>query len=134
MPIPLRSDFDAAQIRGLARRTKEAPQARRLVALAAIYDGGTRTQAAAIGGHAADRPGVGAKFQRPRARWSHRSADGEGGAGHPISFPARLDEIAREKGVAADRSASARRTRSRGGGLGGARAPRHPTISAPGTG
>ena len=50
MPIPLRSDFDAAQLRGVARRTKDAPQARRLVALAAIYEGATRMQAAAIGG------------------------------------------------------------------------------------
>ncbi len=50
MPIPLRSDFDAAQLRGIARRTKDAPQARRLLALAAIYEGATRTQAAAIGG------------------------------------------------------------------------------------
>ena len=50
MPIPLRSDFDAAQLRGVARRTKDAPQARRLLALAAIYEGATRTQAAAIGG------------------------------------------------------------------------------------
>ena len=50
MPIPLRSDFDASQLRGFARRTKDASQARRLLALAAIYDGATRTQAAAIGG------------------------------------------------------------------------------------
>src|SRR5687767_14753895 len=50
MPIPLRSDFDAAQLRGVARRTKDAPQARRLLTLAAIYEGATRTQAAAIGG------------------------------------------------------------------------------------
>jgi len=39
MPIPLRSDFDAAQLRGVARRTKDAPQARRLLTLAAIYEG-----------------------------------------------------------------------------------------------
>src|SRR5215212_9840086 len=45
-----RSDFDAAQLRGVARRTKDGPQARRLLALAAIYEGATRTQAAAIGG------------------------------------------------------------------------------------
>src|SRR5215210_1102608 len=50
MPIPLRSDFDAAQLRGVARTTKDAPQARRLLARAAIYEGATRTQAAAIGG------------------------------------------------------------------------------------
>jgi hypothetical protein len=29
MPIPLRSDFDAAQLRGVARRTKDAPRSRR---------------------------------------------------------------------------------------------------------
>lgn len=50
MPIPLRSDFDAAALRGLARRTKDAPQVRRLVALAAIYDGASRAEAAQIGG------------------------------------------------------------------------------------
>jgi hypothetical protein len=35
-PIPLRQDFDASQLRGLARRSKDGPQARRLLALAAI--------------------------------------------------------------------------------------------------
>jgi hypothetical protein len=47
---PLRQDFDASQLRGLARRSKDGPQARRLLALAAIYDGATRTEAAKIGG------------------------------------------------------------------------------------
>jgi transposase len=37
-------------LRGLAKKTKDAPQARRLLALAAIYDGATRTEAAKIGG------------------------------------------------------------------------------------
>ncbi|MBM1175552.1 helix-turn-helix domain-containing protein, partial [Microvirga arabica] len=50
MPIPLRSDFNASELRALARKTKDGPQARRLLALAAIYDGGTRTAAARIGG------------------------------------------------------------------------------------
>ena len=49
-PIPLRQDFDASQLRGLAKKTKDGPQARRLLALAAIYDGATRTEAAKIGG------------------------------------------------------------------------------------
>src|SRR6516165_3954808 len=44
-PIPLRRDFDASQLRGFARKTKDGPQARRLLALAAIYDGGTRFNA-----------------------------------------------------------------------------------------
>ena len=50
MPIPIRSDFDAPQLRVFARKTKDGPQARRLLALAAIYDGATRTEAARIGG------------------------------------------------------------------------------------
>jgi len=50
VPLPLRRDFDASRLRGLAKRTKDGPQARRLLALAAIYDGATRTEAAKIGG------------------------------------------------------------------------------------
>ncbi len=50
MPLPLRADFGASQLRSFARKTKDAPQARRLLALAAIYDGATRTEAAKIGG------------------------------------------------------------------------------------
>ena len=47
--ISLRLDFTAAELRGLARRSKDASQARRLLALGAIYDGGTRSEAALIG-------------------------------------------------------------------------------------
>ena len=50
MPVPLRDDFDAAALRRIARRTKDGPQARRLLALASIYDGASRTEAARIGG------------------------------------------------------------------------------------
>src|SRR5258708_13379015 len=50
MPIPLRADFDAQMVRSSARRSKDGPQARRVLALAAIYEGATRTQAARIGG------------------------------------------------------------------------------------
>jgi transposase len=47
--IALRSDFTGAELRRLAPRSKNAGQARRLLALAAIYDGGTRTEAARVG-------------------------------------------------------------------------------------
>ncbi len=50
MPIPLRVDFDARLTRAAAKRSKDAPQARRLLALAAIYDGAARSEAAKIGG------------------------------------------------------------------------------------
>jgi transposase len=50
VPIPLRRDFSAARLRGLAKKAKDGPQARRLLTLAAIYDGATRSEAAKIGG------------------------------------------------------------------------------------
>jgi hypothetical protein len=46
----MRKDFSAEALRAMARRTKDGPQARRLLALAAIYDGATRSEAAKIGG------------------------------------------------------------------------------------
>jgi transposase len=50
MPIALRTDFDADTCRLAARRSKDGPQARRLLALAAIYEGASRSEAARIGG------------------------------------------------------------------------------------
>lgn len=47
--VPLRADFDADALRRLARASREAGQSRRLLALAAIYEGGSRTDAARIG-------------------------------------------------------------------------------------
>jgi transposase len=49
-PLSLRTDFDAQKIRACARRSKDGPQARRLLALATIYDGAMRSEAARIGG------------------------------------------------------------------------------------
>ncbi len=48
-PVPLRDDFDAAALCRLARRSQDSNQSRRLLALAAIYDGGSRGDAAQIG-------------------------------------------------------------------------------------
>ena len=48
--VGLRDDFDGGALRTAARRSKDGPQARRLLALAEIYDGATRTEAAKIGG------------------------------------------------------------------------------------
>jgi transposase len=47
--VPLREDFTAADLRRLARGSRDAGQSRRLLALAQIYDGGSRTDAARIG-------------------------------------------------------------------------------------
>ena len=49
MPIALRPDFDAASVKRAARRSKDGAQTRRLLALAAIYEGSSRTEAARIG-------------------------------------------------------------------------------------
>jgi len=48
--VPLRTDFDAAELRRLARRCRDNRQIRRLLALAAVYDGMNRTEAARVGG------------------------------------------------------------------------------------
>ncbi len=50
MPVPLRSGFDAAGLCRIARKSKDGPQARRLLALATLYEGASRTEAARIGG------------------------------------------------------------------------------------
>jgi hypothetical protein len=47
--IALRSDYDAAQLRSLAKATRDAGQSWRLLALAEIYDGGSWTKAARVG-------------------------------------------------------------------------------------
>ncbi len=47
--ITLRFDCTASDLRRLARLSKDAPQARRLLALAAIYGGGKRTEVARLG-------------------------------------------------------------------------------------
>ena len=49
VPIRLRADFDAERLRGLAKWSQDGPQSRRLLTLAAIYDGATRSEAAKIG-------------------------------------------------------------------------------------
>jgi transposase len=68
--VELRSDFTAAELRGLARKSRDGNQARRLLALAAVYEGKSREEAARLGG-----------MDRQTLRdWVHRF-NGEGPAG-----------------------------------------------------
>ena len=86
--IRLREDFDAGGLRRLARLSKSANQARRLLALAQIYDGGSRTAAARIGG-------VGLQIVRDWVvRFNDRGPTGllDGKAPGPRS---RLDDVQR---------------------------------------
>ena len=48
--IELRDDYDAAGLRRLAKQSRNNRQTRRLLALAAVYDGMSRTAAAQVGG------------------------------------------------------------------------------------
>jgi transposase len=45
-----RADYTSGEVRRLARRAKDAAQARRLLAIAAVLDGASRSEAAKIGG------------------------------------------------------------------------------------
>ena len=49
-PVLLRTDYDGSSLRRLAKASEDANQTRRLLALAEIYDGGARSDAARIGG------------------------------------------------------------------------------------
>lgn len=78
--IALRDDYDAQKLRVLAKSKRDPRQVRRLLALAAVYDGMSRAEAAKVGG-----------MDRQTLRdWAHRfNAEGpEGlknrsGAGRP---------------------------------------------------
>ncbi len=48
--LPLRSALDSQTLRRLARRCEDCNQSRRLLPLAAVHDGMSRTAAARIGG------------------------------------------------------------------------------------
>jgi putative transposase len=88
-PLALRNDLDAIALRSLARRTRDADQGRRLLALAEIYDGGTRGKAARIGG-------VGLQTVRD---WVLRfNALGPDGLvdGKALGQPAKLDDVQRQ--------------------------------------
>lgn len=68
--IPLRTDYDASKARALARRSSNANQVRRLLAIAAVYEGMNRAGAAAVGGM--DRQSL--------CNWVHRfNAEGPAG-------------------------------------------------------
>ena len=48
--IAVRTDYTVGEVRGFARRAKDAAQARRLLAIAAVLEGASREDAARIGG------------------------------------------------------------------------------------
>ncbi len=90
--VQLRDDYDAAQLRALAKRSRDPRQIRRLLALAAVHDGMSRAEAAKVGG-----------MDRQTLRdWAHRlNAEGPEGlrdrprAGRPRRLTeAQMEELA----------------------------------------
>ena len=88
--IALRDDYDSIELRCLAKHSRDPRQVRRLLALAAVYDGMSRAEAAKVGG-----------MDRQTLRdWAHRFND-EGadvsclknrpGAGPPPALDRRAD-------------------------------------------
>ena len=49
-PIAARGSYSSAELLGLAKRSRDADQARRLLSIAAVVDGALRAAAAQIGG------------------------------------------------------------------------------------
>jgi transposase len=91
--VRLREDYDARRLRALAKASRDAKQTRRLLALAAIYDGAGRRAAAAIGG-------VGVQTVRDwvLAFNAHGPAgliDGKAPGQRPLLNPAQRDALRR---------------------------------------
>src|SRR5215213_8395261 len=83
--VRMRTDFSASALRRLAATTKTANQSRRLLSLAAVLDGMSRTEAARMGG-----------MDRQTLRdWVHRFGSDHAKAGNPRESITRAAGIAR---------------------------------------
>ena len=73
--IALRGDCDSGLLRELAKQSEDADQVRRLLALAVVYDGGSRSDGARAGGVVCRPFGTGFCGSTPPARrgwWTAR--------------------------------------------------------------
>jgi transposase len=87
LTVPLRKDYDAAELRRLAKRSRHNRQIRRLLALAAVYDGMSRADAAQVGGmdrqtlrdwvHRFNAEGLAGLKDRPRPGRQRRLSEGQ---------------------------------------------------------
>ncbi len=69
-PVAVRSDYTSVMLRGLAKRCRHVDQARRLLSIAAVVDGASRSEAAKVGG----------MVRQTLRDWVHRfNADGPDG-------------------------------------------------------
>ena len=107
-PLVLRTDFTADDVRRHARRTRDADQVRRLLALATIYEGGSRGDAATRRGRRAHgATGVGLQIVRDWVeRFNAEGPDGLADRKAPGPVP-RLNEVQRQALAAAVESGPA---------------------------
>src|SRR6478672_7963569 len=91
--IALRTDYESRQLRELAKQSEDADQVRRLLALAVVYDGGSRSDGARAGG-------VGLQtFRDWVLRFNDAGPDGLVNAKAP-GQPPRLDQEQRSEAAA----------------------------------
>ncbi|MBV9558116.1 MAG: winged helix-turn-helix domain-containing protein [Pseudolabrys sp.] len=90
--VELRTDFSAAELRRLARSSKENSQSRRLLSLAAVLDGMDRGEAARMGGM--DRQTLRDWVHRFNAFGPNGLLDRHGGGGEPRLSQAQKAELA----------------------------------------
>ena len=91
--LRLREDYDAPHMRALAKASRDANQTRRLLALAAIHDGASRAEAAAIGGvarQAVRKWGVAFNAHGPSGL-----LDGKAPGNQPLLNPAQREALRR---------------------------------------
>ena len=91
--LRLREDYDAQHMRALAKASRDAKQTRRLLALAAVYDGASRTEAAVIGGVA--RQAVRKWVVAFNAYGPSGLLDGKAPGNQPLLNPAQREALRR---------------------------------------
>jgi transposase len=91
--LRLRKDYDAQHLRALAKASRDANQTRRLLALAAIYDGVSRAEAAVIGGVA--RQAVRKWVVAFNAHGPSGLLDGKAPGNRPLLNPAQREALRR---------------------------------------
>src|ERR1700757_5495021 len=93
LAVRLREDYDAQHLRALAKASRDANQTRRLLALAAIHDGASRAEAAAIGGVA--RQAVRKWVVAFNAHGPSGLLDGKAPGNRPLLNPAQREALRR---------------------------------------
>ena len=94
--LRLREDYDAQHLRALAKASRDAKQTRRLLALAAIYDGAPRRRRSAVSrGSPSTSSGVRKWVAAFNAHGSAGFLDGKAPGNRPLLNPAQREALRR---------------------------------------